>query len=66
MELEGYSRPMYNKLVHSAMTHSIVVGINHKLAVDEFVDCTNTLDLLLRNFLSPKCRNYSRDPDHAR
>ena len=46
MELEGYSRPMYNKLVNSAMTHSIVVGINHKLAVDEFVDCTNTLDLL--------------------
>ena len=42
MELEGYSRPTYNKLVHSAMTRSTVVGVIHKLTVDEFVDCTNT------------------------
>jgi len=43
MELEGYSRPTYNKLVHSAMTRSIVVGVGliHKLTVDEFVDCAN-------------------------
>ena len=45
MELEGYSRPTYNKLVHSATTHSTVVGVIHKLTVDEFVDntCTPTI-----------------------
>ena len=37
MELEGYSRPTYNKLVHSAMTCFTVVGVIHKLTVDEFV-----------------------------
>jgi len=39
---EDYSRATYNKLVHSATTRSTVVGIIHKLTVDEFVDCTNT------------------------
>jgi len=34
MELEGYSRPTYNKLVHSATTRSSVVGVIHKLTVD--------------------------------
>ena len=29
MELEGYTRPTYNKLVHSAMTHLTVVGVIH-------------------------------------
>jgi len=38
MELEGYSQPTYDKLVNSAMTRSTVVGIIHKLTVDEFVD----------------------------
>ena len=42
MELEGYSRPTYNKLVHSATTRSTVVGVIHKLTVDEFVDHTVT------------------------
>ena len=42
MELEGYSKPTYNKLVHSATTRSDVVGVIHKLTVDEFVDCTYT------------------------
>ena len=44
MELEGYSRPTYNKLVHSAMTRSTVVSVTviHKLTVDEFVDHTVT------------------------
>ena len=42
MEFEGYSRPTYNKLVHSATTRSTVVGVIHKLTVDEFVDHTNT------------------------
>jgi len=40
MELEGYSRPTYNKLVHSATTRSSVVGVIHKLTVD--VDNTYT------------------------
>jgi len=42
MELDGYSRPTYNKFVHSAMTRSTVVGVIHKLTVDEFVNSTNT------------------------
>jgi len=42
MELEGYSQPTYNKLVHSDMMRSTVVGVIHKLTVAEFVDCTNT------------------------
>jgi len=44
MELDGYSRQMYNKLVHSATTRSTVVGVIHKLTVYDFVDntCTST------------------------
>jgi len=34
MELEGYSLPTYNKLVHSATTRSTVVGVIHKLTVE--------------------------------
>ena len=33
MELEGYSRPTYSKLVHSATTRTTVVGVIYKLAV---------------------------------
>ena len=33
---------MCKKLVHSAMTRSTVVGVTHKLIVDEFVDNTCT------------------------
>jgi len=38
MELEGYSRPTYNKIVHSAMTRSTVAGVIHsrRLAVAKF------------------------------
>ena len=38
MELAGYSRPTYNKIVHSAMTRSTVVGVIHsrRLAVAKF------------------------------
>ena len=42
MQLEGYSRQTYSKLVHSATTRSTAVGVIHKLTVDEFVDHTNT------------------------
>jgi len=35
MELEGYSRPTYSKLVHSAMTRFTVVGVIYKLTVDD-------------------------------
>jgi len=38
MELDGYSRPTYNKLVHSATMRSTIIGAIHKLTVDEFVD----------------------------
>ena len=37
MELEGYSRLMYNELAHLA-----IVGVMHKLTVDEVVDHTKT------------------------
>jgi len=37
MELEGYSRRTYNKLVYSAAMRSTVVGVSNKLNVDEFV-----------------------------
>ena len=66
MEIEGYSRPTYNKLVHLAITRSTVIGVIHKLTVDEFVDCTNTpMTCCGEIFLSPKCRNYTRNPDDA-
>ena len=42
MELEGYSRPTYNKLVHSATTCSTIIVVIHKPTVKEFVDNTNT------------------------
>ena len=42
MELEAYSRPTYNKLVHSATTHFTVVGVIHKLTVDVNNTCTPT------------------------
>ena len=41
MELVGCSLPTYNKLVNSAARRSAVLGVIHKLAVDEFVDHTN-------------------------
>jgi len=52
MELEGYSRPTYNKFVHSATNRLAVVDVIDKLTFYEFL-------------LRLKCRNYSRDPDHA-
>ena len=42
MELEGYSRPTCNKLVHSATTRLTVVGVIHKLTVDVDNTCTPT------------------------
>jgi len=42
MELEGYSRPTYNKLVHSATMCFTVVGVIHKLTVDVDNTCTPT------------------------
>jgi len=44
MELEGYSGPTYNKLVHSATMRSTVVGVIHKLTVDVDNTCINTDD----------------------
>jgi len=71
MELDGYSRPTYNKLVHSATMRSTIIGAIHKLTVDEFVDNICTPPTLHRRLavakfsLSPQCKNYSRDPNHA-
>ena len=63
MELEGYSRPTYDKFVHLALIYPIVVGVIYKRRVcwpHQYTD-----NLLWQHFLSPKSRNYSRDPDHA-
>ena len=69
MKLERYSGPMCNKRVHSTMTrssrfHCLIVVIN-KPTTDGDVDITYTDDLLWRNFLSPQCRNCSREMRHA-
>jgi len=42
MELEGYSRPTYNKLVHLATTRFTVLGVIHKLTVVVDNTCTPT------------------------
>ena len=66
MEWEGYGRPTYIKLVHSATTRSTVVGVIHKLTVESSLLITPIhRRLAVRNFKSPKCRNYSHDPDNA-
>ena len=61
MELEFYNRPTYNKLVHSATTRSTVVGVIHKLTVDEFVDRTNEqLGLLVRRLILHMVNRYTK------
>ena len=55
--------------VHSTMTrpsrfHCLRCIINKPTTVS-CVYHLYTDDLLWRNFLSPQCRNWSRDPDHA-
>jgi len=61
------SRP---KHVHSTVTrasrfHCLIGVINKPTTVELCVSPVYTDDLLWRNFLSPQCRNYSRDPVHA-
>jgi len=67
MKLEGYSGPMCNNHVHSTMTRSsrfhCPIGVINKRTCCGYH--LHTDDLLWRNFLSPQCRNCSRDPDHA-
>ena len=70
MKLEGYSGTMCNKHVHSTMTRSsrlhCPIGVVDKpTTVELWISPAYTDDLLWRNFLSPQCRNCSRDPDHA-
>jgi len=62
MELEGYSRPNLCIQPRRARRH------RRNPHADRWWVCwlqKDADDLLRRNFLSPKCRNYSRDPDHA-
>ena len=54
--------------VYSTMTRSSRLPLSHvinKPTTLSFVYHLSTDDLLWRNFLSPQCRNCSRDPDHA-
>ena len=59
---------MCNKPVHSTMTRSsrfhCLIGVINKPTTSSCVYHLYTDDLLWRNFLSPQCRNCSRDPDH--
>ena len=72
-EVEGLQWAMYNRNVHSTMTRSsrfyCPIGVINKPTTGELsiLDITYlyTDDLLWRNFLSPQCRNCSRDHDHA-
>ena len=63
-KLKGYSGKMCNKHVYSTITRSsrfhCPIGVINKPTTGVLGD-----DLLWRNFLSPQCRNCSRDPDHA-
>jgi len=43
----------------------IVSGVINKSTMIESCISPVTDDLIWRNFLSPQCRNCSRDPDHA-
>jgi len=59
---------MYNEPVHSTMTrpsrfHCLIGVINRRRS--SCVSHLYTDDLLLPNFLSPQCRNCTRDRDHA-
>jgi len=62
---------MCNKHVHSTVTHSsrfhCLIGVITKPTTVELCSLYHlyTDDLMWRNFLSPQCRNCSRDPDHA-
>jgi len=65
-----YSGTMCNKHVHSTMMrssrlHCPIGVINKPTTVELWISPAYTDDLLWRNFLSPQCRNCSRDPDHA-
>jgi len=53
-------------LNHDAIESApIVSGVINKPTTLSCVYHLSTDDLLWRNFLSPQCRNCSRDPDHA-
>jgi len=70
MKLKRYRKAMCNKHVHSTMTRSsrfrCPVGVINKTDDGRVVNITYIpTTCLWRNFLSPQCRNCSRDPDHA-
>jgi len=69
MKFEGYSGLICSEHVHSTMTRSrlfdCLVGVKQNRLRTELWIYPYTDDLLWRNFLSPQCRNCSRDPDHA-
>ena len=54
-------------LNHEATESAAIVSgvINKPTTVELCIYHMYTDDLLWRNFLSPQCRNCSRDPDHA-
>jgi len=69
MRLEGYSKTMCNKHVHSTMTRSsrfhCLIGVINKPTTVELCILPVYRRLAMAIFLSPQCRNCSRDPDHA-
>ena len=69
MKLEIQSEAMRDRqcaLNHDAIESALIVSsVINKLTTLSCVYHLSTDDLLWRNFLSPQCRNCSRDPDHA-
>jgi len=64
MELEGYSGTMCNK---RALNHDVIKSLSLSCRCHIQIDDSRVVDInfLCRNFLSPRCRNCLRDPDHA-
>ena len=69
MKLEIQSEAMRDRqcaLNHDAIESALIVSsVINKLTTLSCVYHLSTDDLLWRNFLSPQCRNCSRDTDHA-
>ena len=67
MKIAVQLEAMCNKHVHSTRTRPshfhCLIGVINKPTTVEF--CISPVYLLWRNFLSPQCRNCSRDRDHA-
>jgi len=58
------SEHVHTTMMRSSRFHCLIGVINKPTTVELFISLVYIDDLLWRNFLSPQCRNCSRDPDH--